>query len=202
MISKWHILTISLIILSGCSVNTSNINYKNNIIQIEVSQTPISLKAQTVIKQTKNFVSLYLTQQILRLSNTETIVYEKVRTNLEYEFEPTIYRILTILFEHTSFLPIYHQNHLYAYQLILPNKTIINLIAHQSDSQELNLLYGMSNKKLSSIIHSLDNNAYIPKLLPTTKLPSNKKAFITKWNDWTVHFVPLVVPLARLMTPF
>jgi len=197
-----YILTIILLWFSGCSNISSHLIYNNHSVYIKTSNTPIILKAQTLTTKNTNFVSLYLKQQLLQISNKETIVYEQAITNLEYEFEPTLHRIISVIFDTSTLIPIYNNNNLYVYQIILPNHKIINIIIHYFGTQELYLLYGMSNKTLYNILHNLDTNIHLPTLLPTIKLPTNNKAFITKWNDWNVHFVPLVVPLARLMMPF
>jgi len=144
---------------------------------------------------------MYLNQKILRLSPNEFAIYEQAKTNNEYEFEPSLYRIIKIVFEAKSFIPIYAKNHIYAYQLVMPNHKLLNLIAYQFDTQEVTFIYGMSNKEFKKMLINLDNN-YKYQLHNNIMKVNNKHHFITKWNDWNVHFVPLVVPLARLMSPF
>jgi hypothetical protein len=185
-------LSLSIIfaiwILTGCS----DIVYNGN---------PIDIQAPTVYQKNTNFASLFLTQKVIQLSKNEFAVYEKAQTNNEYEFEPSIYRIIQIVFETKSFIPVYSKNHIYAYQLVMPNHKLLNLIAYQFDTQELTFIYGMSNKEFKKMLLKIDDS-YQYKLYTNIIQVDKTHKFITKWNDWKVHFVPLVVPLARLMSPF
>jgi len=178
----------AIFMLSGCY----ELTYKGN---------PIDIKAPAIYQKNTNFSSLYLSQKILKLSKNEFVAYEQAQTNNEYEFEPSIHRIIHIVFETNSLIPVYAKNHLYAYQLVMPNHKLLNLIAYQFDTQELTFLYGMSNKEFKKILFKLDNS-YNYKLHNNVMQINNNHHFITKWNDWNVHFVPLVVPLSRLMSPF
>lgn len=184
-----------ILILSGCA--TSNLTYKNHQIVLQVDKSSLHVEG-TFLKQHKdNFSSLYLTQKVLQLKEGNLVVYEEARTDMLYEFEPSIIRSIQIIFEAKGMVKVYGKSHLYAYQLIMKDGSILNMIAEQSDSQDLSFVYGMSTTQLNKILKGLDpdaNPAYYKKVI---LLKDTSHAILSKWDVKKVHFVPLVVPLPR-----
>jgi hypothetical protein len=187
---------ILTIFINSCSGFTpSAINYQNQSLILQTTkENTVALKASTLATKNINFVSLFLKQQLILLDKKEKVIYERAKTNMDYEFEPSLHRIIKYVFESKGMIPIYAQNSLYAYQLILADNRVINLIAYQGDSQELILLYGMSSLLFNKIIHKLNPDAYYAKYNV-----KNSTKIETKWDDLKVHFIPLVVPLAKMM---
>jgi len=197
------IITTILFSIIGCTPYISNISLNNNNLSLHTSKDRFFSTSSTVIgKKSINFVSLYVRKYILKLQNNEIITYENAQTDFSYEFEPTIHRIIKIVFEAQDMIPVYGENHTYAYQILLKNGKILNLIGYQSDSQNLKLVYGMSTKTFNDMLHALNPNARNAQYNQALKITSPNNAILSKWNDQKVHFVPLVVPLPRLMGPF
>jgi len=188
--------------ISGCVSTPSFVGYQNHQLYMQVANNHLALSGNIVDKKSTNFVSLGLYRYLIKLKNGETVVYEKARTDMAYEFEPSIHRIIKIVFDAKYLVPIYGEGHLYAYQVVMPNDSVLNLIAYQSDTQDLKMVYGMSTKTFNHMIHSLNPNAKGASYTQVIRISHQKNPYISKWNDMKVHFVPLVVPLARFMMPF
>jgi len=186
----------------GCVNTPSLMGYTQNILSMQVNNNKVILHTKVVNKKLTNFVSLGLYQYTMLLANKELIVYENARTDISYEFEPSIHRIIKIVFDAKALISIYGEAHLYAYQVVLANNYILNLIAYQGDTQHLQMIYGMSTKTFNQMIHSLNPNTKIATYNSAITINKLKNPYISKWNDNKVHFVPLVVPLARFMGPF
>ena len=192
-----------LLNIIACVPQNSYISFNNNHISISSSKEYFfNISANILEQKSINFASMYLRQYILKLPNSEIITYEYAKTDFSYEFEPNIHRIIKTVFEAKGLIPIYGENHIYAYQIILSNGSLLNLIGYQSDSQNLKLVYGMSTHTFNKMIHSLNPNAPKAKYTHVNQIKSIKNAIFSKWDDRKVHFVPLVVPLPRLMGPF
>jgi hypothetical protein len=176
--------------------------YQNHQLYMQVANNHLSLSGEVIHKKLTNFVSLGLYQYLIKLKNGEMVVYEDARTDLSYEFEPSIHRIIQIVFDAKYLVPIYGEGHLYAYQVVMPNDRVLNLIGYQSDTQDLKLVYGMSTKTFNSMIHALNPNAKGATYTQVLKVGNQNNPFISKWDDMKVHFVPLVVPYGKFMAPF
>ncbi|RRS32643.1 MAG: hypothetical protein P794_00865 [Epsilonproteobacteria bacterium (ex Lamellibrachia satsuma)] len=188
---------ILLLGLSGCG--TSNLNYNNQQLTLQADKKFVQMNGTLLKIRRDSYGSLYLSQKILRLDEGNVVVYEDARTDILYEFEPNITRSIKVIFESKSTVIIYGKDHLYAYQLILQNGKILNVIAQQDDSQRLRMVYGMSSVQLDKILNRLDPNAkraYYRKVI-TVKEPN--KAILSKWNVQKVHFYPLVSPLPKML---
>ena len=198
-IALWSIGT--LFFLSGCG-GISYIGYDRDTLMLQMDQNQLILHGRVVAQKRDNFSSLFLTQEVIQLENGTRLVYEKARTDMSYEFEPMITRTVKIVFEAVRIATVYNKNHLFVYQVLLTDGKVVNVIAQQDNTQELKLLYGMRSTEVSRMLKQLDPDA--PKLYNrhSSGLPAGKEAILTKWDTQKVHFVPLVIPLARFMGPF
>jgi hypothetical protein len=190
-----------LFFIVGCSTS-SNIGYQNGFLYLQLEDVLVEMKGTPVAQKRTNFKSLFLEQTVLQTQEGNLLVYENARTDLSYEFEPTLMRTLDVVFETRKKIPLYIKAHLHAYQIILPNGQILNVIAQQNDSQQLKLLYGMSTQQLNRILRKLDPGAQKAHYGNVITLKDPEYAILTKWDDMKVHFYPLVVPLPRLMMGF
>jgi hypothetical protein len=184
--------------VSGCGTS-SNLHYNNKQLTIQVEKEYLQLDGTLLNERRDNFSSLFLSQKILRLDEGNLVVYENARTDLDYEFEPPITRSIKIIFEAKSVIMVYGKSHLYAYQLILKDGRLLNVVAQQGDTQQLKFVYGLSTVQLNKMLKQLDPNtggAYYKQVI---QLQDERDAILSKWDVQKIHFVPLVVPLARMM---
>lgn len=197
IISALLTITVTLMI-SGCGI-PSNLTYNNKQLTIQVEKEYLQLDGALINERRDNFSSLFLSQKVLRLNEGNLVVYENAKTDLEYEFEPPIMHSIKIIFEAKSVIMVYGKGHLYAYQLILKDGRLLNIIAQQSDTQQLKFIYGLSTAQLNKIIKQLDPNAVGAYYKQVIQLHNERDAILSKWDVQKVHFVPLVVPLAKMM---
>ena len=197
IISTLLTITVTLMI-SGCGI-PSNLTYNNKQLTIQVEKEYLQLDGTLVNERRDNFNSLFLSQKVLRLKEGNLVVYEDARTDLDYEFEPPIMHSIKIIFEAKSVIMVYGKGHLYAYQLILKDGRLLNIIAQQGDTQQLKFVYGMSTSQLNKILKQLDPDARGAYYKQVIQLHDDRNAILSKWDVQKVHFVPLVVPLAKMM---
>jgi hypothetical protein len=189
------------LLINGCGTY-SGIGWHNGSLYFQLDKKVTQLKGMPVAQKRTNFKSLFLNQTVLQTKRGSLLVYEDAETDLEYEFEPTMMRIINVIFETRKKILLYARGNLQAYQVILPNGQLLNLIAQQSTTQELKLLYGMSTPELNRILKELDPAAPTARYSKVVTFSDPKDAIMTKWDDMKVHFYPLVVPLPRLMMGF
>jgi hypothetical protein len=188
--------TVTLMI-SGCGM--SNLSYDNKQLTLQVEKAFLQLDGILLKQRRDNFSSLYLTQKVLRLNEGNLVVYEDASTDILYEFEPTTTRSIQIIFEAKSIIRVYAKSHLYAYQLILKDGRILNVVAQQNESQQLRFVYGMNTDQLNKMLKQLDPDAKGAYYKQVIRLQDEHHAIFSKWDVQKIHFVPLVVPLPRLM---
>ena len=192
------LVIIVTLMISGCGI-PSNLTYNNKQLTIQVEEEYLQLDGTLINERRDNFSSLFLSQKVLRLNEGNLVVYENAKTDLEYEFEPPIMHSIKIIFEAKSVIMVYGKGHLYAYQLILKDGRLLNVVAQQSDTQQLKFVYGLSTAQLNKIIKQLDPNARGAYYTQVIQLQNERDAILSKWDVQKVHFVPLVVPLAKMM---
>ena len=192
------LVTVLTLMINGCGTS-SNLTYNNKHLTIQVEKEYLQFDGTLLNEQINNFSSLFLSQKILRLNEGNLVVYEDARTDLQYEFEPPIMHSIKIIFEAKSMFTVYGKDHLYAYQLVLKNGQLLNVVAQQGDTQQLKFIYGLSTVQLNKIIKQLDPNAGGAYYKQVIQLHDERDAILSKWDVQKVHFVPLVVPLAKMM---
>jgi len=194
---KLLLATILLLVMSSCA--TSNLDYNNPKLTLQADNKFVQINGTLLKVRKDSFGSLYLTQKVLRTEKGNVLVYEDAETDILYEFEPNITRIIKVVFDSKSTVITYSKDHLYAYQLILQNGKILNVIAQQDDSQRLRMVYGMSSTQLDKILNRLEEDvkkAYYRKVITTKEVD---RAILSKWNVQKVHFYPLVSPLPKIL---
>ncbi len=197
-ITKLLFASTAILMINSCGM--SNLSYNNKQLTLQVEKSSLNIEGILLKQHKDNFSSLYLAQKVLRLSEGNLVVFEDARTDILYEFEPMISRSIQIIFEAKGIIKVYGKSHLYAYQLIMKDGSMLNMIAQQSDSQDLSFVYGMSTIQLNKMLKALDpdaNAAYYNKVII---LKDTSHAILSKWDVQKVHFVPLVVPLPRFMS--
>jgi len=188
--------TIAILMINGCGM--SHLSYNNKQLTVQAEKEYLHMDGTLLSEHRDNFSSLFLSQKVLRLNEGNLVVYEDARTDLAYEFEPPITRSIKIIFEAKSVIMVYAKSHLYAYQLILKNGKILNVIAQQGDTQQLKFVYGLSTAQLNKMLKQLDTDAVGVHYKQVIRLIDEHEAILSKWDVQKVHFVPLVVPLARM----
>lgn len=192
-----QLLFITLILLiSGCG--TSNISYQNEQLSLQINKSHLQVHGTQVDQRKENFSTLFLTKNLLRLDDGSLIVYEDARTDMQYQFDPTATRSIDIIFDAKRVVKVYYNALIYAFQVVLKDNRVLNVLATQSYDQELKMVYGMSTEKLNSMLKNLDPNAKPVHYNNVINLSHEPTPFMSRWTTWKVHFIPLVVPLRRI----
>ncbi len=191
------IVGVFLLLFQGCG--SSNLSYSRQQIHLEIDDVFTQIEGKILQKKYDSYGSLFIEQKILRLKDGDIVVYENARTDLQYEFEKSIAETVKVVFDAKRTYIIYAKNNLFAYQLLLEDGNILNVIAQQDDSQQLKMLYGMSSRELNKILKALDSEAKPAYYKKTIKIVKPQNAIKSRWNVQKVHFYPLVSPLPRMM---
>jgi len=187
---------IALLLLTACGP-TSKLNYNNGQLSIQLSDQNLQLQGTQLKQKRENFSILFLRQSLLRLDDGSMVMYEDAKTDLQYQFDPGTTTSISVIFEAKSMVRVYTNGFLYAYQIVLPDNRILNLIASQSYDQELQMVYGMSTKKMDSMLQKLDPNAQPAHYKNVIDLSQESKPLISRWTTTKINFYPLVIPLRR-----
>jgi len=193
-----QLLTAAVIfIVSGCGI--SNMDYNNQYLSLQTDKRSVERKGILLAVQKESYGTLYLVQKILRLDEGNIVVYEDAITDSLYEFEPGITRSIKVIFNARSVIIVYRKNHLYAYQLILQNGKILNIIAQQDEPQHLRMVYGMNSLQLDSMVKALEPDIKRAYYRQVITIKDTNKAVFSKWSVQKVHFYPLVSPVPKML---
>ena len=188
--------TILVLLISGCA--TSNLSYNNEKINLRINEASLQVSGVELEERNENFSTLFLTQNLLRLDDGSILVYEEAETDMQYQFDPTATRSIDIIFDAKRVVSVYYNALIYAFQVVLKDNRVLNVLATQSYDQELKMVYGMSTEKLNSMLKNLDPNAKPVYYNNVINLSHEPIPFMSRWTTWKVHFVPLVIPIRRL----
>jgi len=194
--NKPLITIVMLFSLLGCG--SSSITYMPQHLALSLNETKTTLQTTLVEQKLENYSNLYLTHRLLRLGDGSFVVYEEAMTDEQFEFEHTTTRATSIVFDTKKMYKVYANNHLYAFQLLLPNNKMLNLIAQQDDTQELKFIYGMSTKKLDQILKHIDKNAKNAYYKDVITIDNIENSLWSNWTTWKIHFTPLITPIRQL----
>jgi len=190
---KFLFSVIVLVILSACS--TTDLSYKNNQLALQVDGKHLQVNGTSLGRHKDNFGNLYLAYEILKLDAGNTVVYEKARTDNQYEFNFPTMTTIRIVFDTREIRKIYFSSSFYILQLTLQDGRTLNIIVEQLEDQSLNLAYGMSNKQLNDLLKQLNAKALRPLKQNVISIKSPQTAILSRWTTKKVYFAPLIVPL-------
>lgn len=185
-----------IFMISACSrpsvlqYDKSNLNLQLEDKRIQVPSTQIQLKIV-------NFGSLFLEQKLLRLDDGSLVMYEEAETDMQYMFQPTTKRIISVVFDAIKVINIYEKDYISAYQLVLKDRRILNIIVAQVFDQELQMVYGMSSKQYVNTLNRLGADINGLPYSTTIELKNEPEPLLSKWTMSKVMFEPLVIPMLR-----
>ena len=184
-----------LFLLSGCA--TSDLSYKNDNIHLRINDASLKVHGVALQEKHDNFSTLFLTQRLLRLDDGSLAVFEDARTDMQFQFDQTTPRSIKIIFDAKSVLRVHYDTFIYAFQVVLKDNRVLNVIVAQGYDQELQMLYGMSTEKMDDILKELGQDAKPAFYKNVIDLSSEPTPYVSRWTVQKVHLVPLVVPVPR-----
>lgn len=188
--------TVLIFLISACA--TSSIDYNNEQLSLQINDSHLKIDGIQLRQHKENFRTLFLTQKLLRLDDGSLVVYEDARTDLQYQFDTTTARSIGIIFDAKRVVKVYYSTLIYAFQVVLKDNRVVNVLATQGYDQRLQIVYGMSTEKLNRMLLNLDPDAQPLYYKNVIDLSHESTPFMSRWTTWKVHFVPLVIPIRRM----
>lgn len=144
----------SLFIFVGCVPSSLSVQEQRGIVLEHNKQTFIT-QAKPLEKKIHRFMHLDVTQIHLQNMQNETLFYEALEANHDYEFKyatvETLKRVLDVSRSHT----LYQSSTLLFIQLQTKEAKWINLIAERSSNQTLSFVYGYTNSAFEALAKEL-----------------------------------------------
>jgi len=185
----------SALLLSGCA--TPNLSYNNEQLNLQANNNHLQIHGTQLKQERQNYSTLFLTQNLLRLDDNSLVMYEYAKTDIDYQFDPTTTRSIGIIFDARNVSKVYENSFLFAYQVVLQDNRVLNMIVSQAYDQELIMLYGMSTSKLNAMLKDLDPNAPLAYYKNSIDLSRERNPLMSRWTTYKVHITPLVIPIRR-----
>jgi len=187
----------ALFILSACS--NSTLSYDKSKLNLRVDNVLLQVHGTQLKSNRENFSILFLDQKLIRLDDGSMVMYEHGRTDMAYEFAQITRRTINTVFDAQKIVEVYNKSLIHAYQIVLSDGRILNAVVTQNYDQELNMVYGMSSKKLDKMLKRLNPVARPVPYRHAITLEHEANPLLSRWTTWKINFVPLVQPLPRFM---
>lgn len=186
-----------IFMINACGT-PSLLQYDNSSLNLQIADKRIQVPSTQVKSTKENFKILFLEQKLLRLDDGSLVMYEEAETDMQYMFDPTTTRTISVVFDAAKVVKVYEKDFIYAYQIVLKDRRVLNIIVSQGFDQELQMVYGMSSKQFLTALNRLGANISTLAYLNTIELKNESVPLISKWTTSKVNFYPLVVPMRRL----
>ncbi len=132
----------------------SRLELTPHMIILKVGAKDANYPYSVIKKESKTFGNLKLKQYTIEYEN-EKLIFEEAMVDGLYEFNANPRSLISKLFDIENIHSIFVKNGLEALRLTLKSGERINLFMLQQDSNELRLLYGMSDKSFSEKVEKL-----------------------------------------------
>ena len=189
---------LSLLLLLNACTNPATLQYDNTNINLKIEEKRIQVPSKQIKLTKENFSILFLEQKLLRLDDGSLVMFEEAETDMQYMFDPPTTRTISVIFDAINVVRVYEKDFIYAYQLVLKDHRVLNIIVSQGYDQELQMVYGMSSKQFVKTLNRLNANINTVPYQNAIELKNEPNPLLSKWTTWKVNFYPLVIPLRRL----
>jgi len=190
-------LLMFILLLNACST-PATLQYDNTNLSLQIKEKRIQVPSTQIKMNKENFSSLFLEQKLLRLDDGSLVMFESAETDMQYMFDPTTTRTISVVFDAVNVARIYEKDFIFAYQLVLKDRRVLNIIVSQGYDQELQMVYGMSTKQFVNALNRLGANVKSLPYLNAIELKNEPNPLISNWTTWKVSFYPLVIPVPRM----
>jgi hypothetical protein len=191
---------LTFFILTGCSTSSLKLNKGKELI-LNYNSNDLLLTNELVDSDFLNFKDLFVSRYKLQNKKGRVLFYEDAKTSLSFEFTNTgLYTFMYVLNDIQKYELVYKRNNLELVQVLLKNKTYLNVMIQASDSQVYSYVYGFSNKEFNQIAQKIkvNKNDKIQELKHEGVIFESSSKYISNWNDEIVFFTPLITPLRML----
>jgi hypothetical protein len=195
-IKRFAVLPL-LLLINACGT-PATLQYDNTHIKLQVAEKRIQVAGKQIKVNKENFSILFLEQKLLRLKDGSLVMFEKAETDMQYMFEPTTTRSISVIFDTVNVLKVYEKDFIFAYQLLLKDQRVLNIIISQGYDQEMQMVYGMSSEQFVKTLNRLNANITSVPYKHAIELKNEPNPLISNWTTWKINFYPLVIPLPRI----
>ena len=136
----------------------SSFDLTSNSLILKTQKERIVYPYQKIKRNTQKLSNIKVTQYTLT-SNGEDIIYEMAEVDDLYEFNGNPKAIISKLFDAKQSRSLFEKKGLESLQLTLSDGKILNLFVVQTDSQKIELLYGLSDKLFAKSMKQLSGEA-------------------------------------------
>jgi len=191
-------MLLALFVFSACTPY-SELSYNKSTLNLRVENKTLQVQGTELKSNNENYTILYLEQKLLRLDDGSMVMYEHGDTDIEYEFAQITSRTVDIVFDTRKMVKVYDHALVYAYQLILADSRVLNVVVSQSFDQEFTMVYGMSSNKLDKMLKKLNPLSKPVPYRHAITLEHEPNPLLSRWTTWKINFVPLIQPLPRFI---
>ena len=194
---KQFTLLSLLLLLNACS-NPATLQYDNTNLSLQIAHKRLTVPSKQIKVSRENFSILFLEQKLLRLDDGSLVMFEEAETDMQYMFDPTTTTTISVVFDAINAVKVYEKDFIFAYQLVLKDQRVLNIIVSQGYDQELQMVYGMSNKQFIKTLHRLNANISALPYQNAIELKNEPNPLLSSWTTWKINFYPLVIPIPRM----
>ena len=194
---KLLLMTVILLLLNSCT-NPSILDYDNTNLNLKVEKKRIQVPSTQIKSNRENFSILFLEQKLLRLDDGSLVMFEEAETDMQYQFDPTTTTTISVVFDAINVVKVYEKDFIFAYQLVLKDHRVLNIIVSQGYTQELQMVYGMSTKQFVKTLNKLNTNINSVPYQNAIELKNEPDPLMSRWTTWKVNFYPLIIPVRRI----
>ena len=184
---------------SACASSSLNLS-KSGELKLNHSDKVYTLGLDAHYDNYLNFKDLFVKQYTIENHNKSLLFYEKLQTNMSFEFNfGGLSTVMYAFDDSRKYEKVYKIGNVNLVQILLKNKTYVNVIIEDNSVHEYSFIYGFSNEEFLKIAQSIklkDTEIVEPKFEVVTFNSASKP--LTNWNTLLVFFTPLITPLREL----
>ncbi|HIO96102.1 MAG TPA: hypothetical protein EYG67_04700 [Campylobacterales bacterium] len=174
---------IIILVVLAVAIFALTLFYKQSSFELTSQSLIVKTKQHGVVfpyneikKDKHSFSNVKLIQHTLK-SGDEKLIYEVATVDGLYEFNDNPKEVVVKLFDAKNSISLFTNNGLEALQLTLANNSKVNLLLIQTDTKELHLLYGLSDKLFAQSVEQLSGMTNTPSIGAVALLEP-----LTKWS--------------------
>ncbi|MDD2906096.1 MAG: hypothetical protein PHC74_07325 [Sulfurimonas sp.] len=181
----------SIFILTACTPSSLGVHPQSGIV-LEHNKHRLITQTKPIEEKVLRFVNLDVTQVKLQNAAEQTLFYEKLETNHDYELKYASVETLKRIFQVSRSHTLYQASNLLFIQLQNKDGDWINILAETSGIQELSYVYGYTNAAFDALAQELGVVLQTPHTNVVVFEVSQ-----TQWSQSDMFLNPLIQPIFR-----
>ena len=177
----------------GCSRSSLTLTSQNEL-QLNYDDKTFLVSQNIVSDGYLNFKDLIVSQYKVTNDDGSVLFFEDAETDLLYEFNfLELSTVMYIFDDSKKYEKVYVRNNLSLVQIMMKNKSYVNVLIQANSSQIYSYIYGFSNEEFLKIANmiKLEDTKIEPLKFQGVVFDKSSKPH-TNWNDLLVFFTPLI----------